>query len=376
VTAAARGAAPGLAPGAPMIDTVRPMKHRHLASIGLALALLAPAAAQPPAGPPRGPAREISNITGDLYRARNGNWYAIFLVTPQGIILGDPLNNAFAEWLEGELDSRFGVPVRYVVYSHSHFDHAEGGRVFADTATFVAHENMARNMDGRFPQMPGDMVDRNDNGIIDSDEIAIPTNARPGVCGMSNNWFASRDYDGDGKIPPHELQRDIVRPTVFYSERMRIELGGKVVELVHPGLNHSDDATVMLFPAERVAFATEFIADALVVNDIHALPSACGPFDGNPLAEWIKSYRTVEALDFDVIATGHGAPLFTKADVTATRVYFEDLVAEVSAGIAAGKTLDELKESVRLEKYSGWVNYERLRANNVEAAYLNLKLFR
>jgi glyoxylase-like metal-dependent hydrolase (beta-lactamase superfamily II) len=224
--------------------------------------------------------------------------------------------------------------------------------------------------------MPGDMVDRNDNGVIDADEIAIPTNTRPGVCGMSNNWFSSRDYDGDGKIPPQELQRDIVRPTVVYSERMRIELGGKVVELVHPGLNHSDDATVMLFPAERVAFATEFVADALVANDIHSLPSACGPFDGNPLGEWIKSYRTVEALDFDVIATGHGTPLFTKADVTATRVFFEDLVAEVSAGIAAGKTLDELKESVRLEKYRDWVNYERLRAYNVEAAYLNLKLYR
>lgn len=358
-----------------MADTVRPMKLRHVVCASLALAIFGSAAAQPP-GAPRGPAREIVPIKGDLYRARNGNWYAIFLVTPEGIILGDPLNSAFAEWLKGELDSRFRVPVRYVVYSHSHFDHAEGGRVFADTATFVAHENMARNLDGRYPQMPGDMIDRNDNGVIDPDEIAIPTNTRPGVCGMSNNWFASRDYDGDGKIPPEELQRDIVRPTLFYSERMRIELGGKVVELVHPGLNHSDDATVMLFPAERVAFATEFVADALVVNDIRSLPSACGPFDGSPLAEWIKSYRTVEALDFDVIATGHGAPLFTKADVTTTRVFFEDLVAEVSAGIAAGKTLDELKESVRLEKYRDWANYERLRPYNVEAAYRNLKLYR
>ena len=336
-----------------------------------------PAGAAPTGGPPRTPPREISRITGDLYRAHNGNWYTVFLVTADGIVLGDPINVAFATWLKGELDARFaGKPVRYVVYSHSHFDHAEGGAAFAATATFVAHENMLRNMDGRYPQMPGDMVDRNDNGVIDPDEIAIPTNTRPGVCGMSNNWFASRDYDGDGKIPPRELQRDIVRPSVVYSERMRIELGGKVVELVHPGLNHSDDATVMLFPAERVAFATEFLADALVANDIRSLPSACGPFDGNPLAEWIKSYRSVEALDFDVLATGHGAPLFTKADVTTTRDYFEDLVSEVSAGIEAGKSLDELKQSVRLEKYKTWANYERLRSYNVEAAYLNLKQYR
>src|SRR5262245_33540183 len=200
---------------------------------------------------PRTPPRAIAQIADNLYRANNGNWFTIFLVTSDGIVLGDPLNVDFAAWLAKELDGRFHSPVRYVVYSHSHFDHAEGGRAFAATATFVAHENMLRNLDGRYPQMPGDMVDRNDNGVIDPDEIAIPTNTRPGVCGMSNNWFASRDHDGDGKIPPQELQADIVRPNVVYSERMRIELGGKTVELVHPGLNHSDDATVMLFPAER-----------------------------------------------------------------------------------------------------------------------------
>ncbi len=48
----------------------------------------------------------------------------------------------------------------------------------------------------------------------------------------------------------------------------------------------------------------------------------------------------------------------------------------MSAGIAAGKSLEQLKESVTLEKYRGWVNYERLRTYNVEAAYHNLKLYR
>jgi glyoxylase-like metal-dependent hydrolase (beta-lactamase superfamily II) len=342
---------------------------------GLTLFLAAAAVTAQPAGAPRGPAREIIPITGDLYRARNGNWYTIFLVTPEGIVLGDPINTDFATWLEGELDARFDVPVRYVVYSHSHFDHAAGGRAFADTALFVAHENMARNMDGRFPQMPGDMIDRNDNGRFDPEEIDIPTTTRPGVCGFSRAFFTMFDADGDGQVTPQELQADIVPPDIVYSERMRITLGGKVVELVHPGLNHADDATVMLFPAERVLFATEFLADALVTDDIHSLPSACGPFDGSPLAEWIKSYRTVEALDFDVLAPGHGA-LFQKSDVTDTRVYFEDLVAAVSAGMAEGKSLAELKETVLLEGYEEWANYERLRADNIEAAYHNLMLYR
>jgi glyoxylase-like metal-dependent hydrolase (beta-lactamase superfamily II) len=156
-----------------------------------------------------------------------------------------------------------------------------------------------------------------------------------------------------------------------YNDRMRIELGGKVVELVHPGLNHSDDATVMVFPGERAVFATEFIVDALVAGNPRSLPSACGPFDGSPLDEWIRSYRAVEALDFDVLVPGHGPELVDKALVRETREYFEDLRNQVAAGMAAGQTLEQLKASVLLERYKDWANFQ-LRAYNVEAAYRNL----
>lgn len=325
---------------------------------------------------PFGAQRQIVHVAGDVYRANNGNWWSVFMVTPEGIVLGDPINTQFSEWLKSELDQRFDVPVRYVVYSHSHWDHAEGGAVFADTAVFVAHENMLLNMDGRYPQMPGDMIDRNNNGMIDPEDINIPTNEKPGLCGMFNGFHAQIDRDGDGIATPAELQRDIVRPDIVYAERMSIELGGKRVDLIHPGLNHSNDATVMLFPEERVLFATEFIADALVTDNIHALPSACGPFDGSPLSEWISSYRTVEALDFDIVAGGHGRVTFDKQGVTDTRIFFEDLKAAVEAGMQAGMSLAEMQDTIRLEQYADWVNYDRLLRDNIEAAFMNLTRYR
>ena len=70
----------------------------------------------------------------------------MFLVTPEGIVLADPINAEFAKWLKAEFATRFKVPVRYVIYSHHHWDHASGGEVFADTAQFVGHANMLSHL--------------------------------------------------------------------------------------------------------------------------------------------------------------------------------------------------------------------------------------
>jgi glyoxylase-like metal-dependent hydrolase (beta-lactamase superfamily II) len=327
--------------------------------------------------PQRAPAREIVNVKGDIYRARNNNYFSLFMVTPEGIILADPINAAFATWMKEQFAERFKVPVKYVIYSHSHWDHIEGGAVFADTAHFIAQENVAKNMDGRIPQMPGDMLDRNHNGNFELEEIVGPLNDNAGRCGMPANFFRTADRNGDGELTPAELQQDIRRPDIYYSDRMRLTLGGKTVDLIYPGENHSNDATVLYFPAERVVFATEFISDVALpaTGSPLSFPSACGPFDGSPLSEWIRSYRTVEALDFDIFAGGHGA-LGTKADVTANRIFFEELVAAVSAGMAQGKSLAELQQSLLFEKYKDWNGYAARRAATIDSAYRNLQLYK
>ncbi len=82
------------------------MRLAPFAASSLAWVLAASSFAQVPArpaGPPRVPSREIKQIAGDLYRANNGNWYTIFLVTPDGILLGDPISVDFSAWLKGEL---------------------------------------------------------------------------------------------------------------------------------------------------------------------------------------------------------------------------------------------------------------------------------
>ena len=130
------------------------------------------------------PVRTIAQVTPNLYLARSGTGVdaqTVFLVTPDGIILTDPLSPEFSAWLKGELTTRFpGKPVKWVIESHYHYDHARGGAMFADTATSVAHENMRTNL--RLPIVqappPGDSTDRDGDNRLDKNEspIRIRTN--------------------------------------------------------------------------------------------------------------------------------------------------------------------------------------------------------
>ena len=51
------------------------------------------------------PERSITEIADGVYRARNNFHGTVFMVTPEGIVLADPLTTDFAEWLRAVFDS-------------------------------------------------------------------------------------------------------------------------------------------------------------------------------------------------------------------------------------------------------------------------------
>jgi len=96
--------------------------------------------------------RSITNVAGDVYRFQNKFHYSVFVVTDEGIVFADPINKDAATWIKAEMAKRFGKPVTHLVYSHSHFDHASGGAVFAD-ATSIVQENAPAVLDGVVPNV-------------------------------------------------------------------------------------------------------------------------------------------------------------------------------------------------------------------------------
>ena len=64
----------------------------------------------------------------------------------------------------------------------------------------------------------------------------------------------------------------------------------------------------------------------------------------------------------------HGA-LTDKAHVTLFREYIEELRDLVAAGIAAGRTVEELQESIHMDAYEDWISYDEFRPSNIADMY-------
>ena len=158
-------------------------------------------------------------------------------------------------------------------------------------------------------------------------------------------------------------KRPTAIPNITFSDSMTIELGGKKVELHYVGRNHSDNTLVAHFPAERVVFTVDWIP-------VQGLPFR--DMNDTYFEEWIEGLKRVEQMDFDILAPGHGR-LGNKGDVRAFRGYMEDLHAATLQAVRAGKSVEQAKAEVTLEKYKDWGAYQAFRPLNIEFMYGHVK---
>ncbi len=161
-------------------------------------------------------------------------------------------------------------------------------------------------------------------------------------------------------------KRPTAVPDITFSDKLTIELCGKTVDLSYVGLSHSDNSIVMNFSAERALFAVDFVS----VNRLPFKTLSDSYFPG-----MITALKSVEAMDFDIIAPGHGS-MGKRSDVTAHREYVEDLYTGVLSGLRAGQNLEQIKTSLTLEKYKGWSQYEAWRPLNIEGVHARIALHR
>jgi len=265
------------------------------------LAVSTGAFAQQPA-PPTFATTKVEG-TENVYVFRYQNHQAMFVVTPAGVIVTDPISygrpQAAKAYLE-EIQKITKAPIKYLIYSHHHYDHIAGGKVFKDAgATIIAHKRA-------------------------KERLAIL------------------------KYP------DVVMPDQVVGEKRKIKLGGTTLELIFTGKNHSDSSLVLLLPKEKVLFAVDF-------NSLGAVPSRLAVNDSYP-PEWIASLKQTLALNWERQIPGHPGPggrLGTKKDMEQQIAFMTDLSAAVKKASDEGKCFDPASKEVKLPQHATLQGYEQ-----------------
>ena len=233
--------------------------------------------AQTPAPTPAPPLFATTKVEGtdNVYIFRYQGHQAMFIVTPAGVIATDPIGRyrpqAVTAYID-EIKKITSAPIRYVVYSHHHYDHIAGGKPFKDAgATFVAHKRAKERLA----------------------ELKFP---------------------------------DITIPDETVDDKRVIELGGTTLELIYVGRNHSDNTLLMRLPKEKLIFAVDF----LPINSVNwrNMPDSW-PF------EWEDGIRQVLSLEWDRMIPGHPGPggrLGTRDDVNTLLSYMQELARRSEEG--------------------------------------------
>lgn len=254
----------------------------------------APAAQAPPIA-----ATKVDG-TENVYIFRNVGHQAMFVVTNEGVIATDPV--AYGRPQGGaayvaEIRKITDKPIRYLVYSHHHFDHIAGGRAFKDAgARVLAHRRAKERL-----------------AVLNDPATVLP------------------DETIDSK--------------------RTLTLGGTALELSYIGLNHSDSSLVMRLPKEKIIFVVDYLP-------VGQVPGR-GMIDFYPL-EAESSIKQILAMDWERLIPGHpgvGGRLGNKQDVQDQLIFLQDASAAVKAAAREGKCWEPAEKEVTLPKYEKWPGY-------------------
>lgn len=227
---------------------------------------------------------------------------------------------ALAEAVVAEIKKLTTQPIRFIVNTHHHSDHAGGNPVFGKLGTIVAQKNVR-------------------NRILEG----YKTSSEP------------LDFD------PVKAA-----PTVTYDGELIFHLGGEEIHLYHPARAHTDGDTIVHFKNANIAHW----GDAFINNWVPVIDVA----GGASTLEWLQFIdRGLQLVGENAtMVPGHGA-IAKAADVRRFRMYFTNLHTRVRAAIAAGKTREQAVDEITVPAYANLPGGAARIRLNVAVMYDELK---
>ncbi len=252
---------------------------------------------------------EVERITEDVYAFRYSFYRNIFIVTDEGVIATDPLSVEAGQILSEQIAKITDQPVKYVAYTHSHWDHAAGAQPFKDQgAQIVAHERCAEN---------------------------FIENPNPNV----------------------------VTPDITYSDRYEIKLGGKALEMFYFGPSHDNCLVGMVIKPDNLLFLADVanppngwmmfynpaVSEDRVWNMVRFFDGYQGVIDEYGIETVIGGHMTGS---FDPVT---GRPIMVRGTmgsasvVAERRAFWNSIIEATKAEIAAGTPPAEVPDKLIAE---------------------------
>lgn len=255
------------------------------------------------------PAFETTAIAAGVYQFRWQSHNGFFVVTDEGVVAVDPISTEAAAKYADEIKRVApGKPLRAIVYSHHHADHASGAGVlrqaFGGNVPIIAHANALARL-----------------------------SAQP-----------------DPALPP---------PNITFDDRLTLHFGTRPIELRYLDKSHSDNMIVAYLPQEKIVFAVDFISNDRV--GYRDLPDYFFP-------DFFETLRQFQQLDYTRIVFGHG-PAGDKSSIERQIRYYDDLRNAVKQAVDRGISEDEAARTIQLPQYQKWGGYAEWFPLNVRAVY-------
>jgi cyclase len=275
----------------------------------------------------------ISKIRDGIYvqtakSTPRSNSNSSIIVTSEGVVLVDTGQTAIDNREVAEAVKKITpLPVRFIIDTETHDDHAYGHWLFSPPAVVINHEGAGAEM--REAYDPKHMSD---------------------LANQSPEMKAA--LQGFRMVPPQ----------IEYGDKMTLRLGERTFELMNLGMTHSLANTAVWLPNERVLFAGALAVEGQI--------SQIRPSTNIP--EMLAMMKMMKALNAEVVIPAHGAPTTNKAFDFYTG-YLETLLQRVKALMDKGETLDQIKADVRMPEYEKLALAKERLPNNAEAAYRAIK---
>jgi len=244
---------------------------------------------------------KATNVRGNVYMLEGSGGNIGVCVGDDGILIVDSQFAPLAEKIRAALKQLNSGNLRFLLNTHWHGDHTGGNPIFGKEATIIAHTNVRQRL-------------------------------------------MTEQKRGDRVTPPAPKE---AWPVIAVESSLIVHFNGEEIKVMHFPNGHTDGDCVIFFTkANVVHMGDDFFAGRFPFVDL----GSGGDVEG--LAKNIAA--VIAQLPPEVkIIPGHG-PISTLEDMKNYHRMLVETVAVVRQGIAAKKSLDELKTAGFAEEWKSW----------------------